>query len=200
MTVSIARTDEEIQHMPLVELAFLLLRTKQEPMYFRELMAEIQTMRKWSDKDVTGVIAHLYTEINIDGRFICTGQNVWGLKRWYPTDKPTDRPTSRRFVRSTGDAFSDDDEDLDDYDETADDDSSDFETPKKVSGKATAEGEDESDSLHELDDGDSEEEFSDSTDDEEDDDVEGAVAFDEDEEETPAVEEESDGEDDEEHY
>ncbi|CAM3765219.1 DNA-directed RNA polymerase subunit delta [Alicyclobacillus pomorum] len=119
MTVAISKSTEEIREMPLVELACEILKVKKEPYYFRDLMAEIQQLRGMSDDEVKDVIARLYTEINIDGRFVCIGQNVWGLKRWYPVDKVADRaPSSKKFVRASGDAFSDDDEDLlDDYDE-----------------------------------------------------------------------------------
>jgi DNA-directed RNA polymerase subunit delta len=119
MPVAISKSPEEIREMPLVELACEILKAKKEPYYFRDLMAEIQQLRGMSDEEVMDVIARLYTEINIDGRFVCIGQNVWGLKRWYPVDKVAERaPTGKRFIRSSGDAFSDDDEDLlDDYDE-----------------------------------------------------------------------------------
>ncbi|RIV17534.1 DNA-directed RNA polymerase subunit delta [Alicyclobacillaceae bacterium I2511] len=123
MTVNIPGEPEEIAQMPLVELAFEILKERKEPHYFRDIMQEIQTMRGMSEQQVTDIIARLYTEINIDGRFVCVGQNVWALKRWYPVDKTGEKAgTSRRFVRSTGDAFSDDDEDLDDYDVDAEDD------------------------------------------------------------------------------
>lgn len=117
MTVSIPVEPEEVAQLPLVELAFELLKARKEPYYFRDMMREIQELRGMTEEQVMDVIARLYTEINIDGRFVCVGQNVWGLKRWYPVDKTGEKSgTSRRFVRATGDAFSDDDE-LDDYDD-----------------------------------------------------------------------------------
>ncbi|GGJ02515.1 hypothetical protein GCM10010885_09750 [Alicyclobacillus cellulosilyticus] len=114
MAVTLPKSPEEIQQMPLVELAWWILKEKKEPYYFRDLMKEIQALRNMTDEEVMDVIARLYTEINIDGRFVCIGQNVWGLKRWYPVDKVNERTQpGKRFIRGTGDAFSDDDEDLD---------------------------------------------------------------------------------------
>lgn len=114
MAAELAKTADELKQMPLVELAWEILRVKQEPYYFRDLMKEIQRLRDMSEADVTDIIARVYTEINIDGRFVCVGHNVWGLKRWYPVDKGTEKQvSSKRFVRQSGDAFSDDDEDLD---------------------------------------------------------------------------------------
>ncbi|MCL6515866.1 DNA-directed RNA polymerase subunit delta [Alicyclobacillus sp.] len=120
MAVTIVKTPEEIRELPLVELAWEILRTTREPYYFRDLMKEIQELRGMSDEEVMDVIARLYTEINIDGRFVCIGRNVWGLKRWYSTERTEDRGQSgKRFVRASGDAFSDDD-DLDEYEEEVD--------------------------------------------------------------------------------
>ncbi|MCL6547684.1 MAG: DNA-directed RNA polymerase subunit delta [Alicyclobacillus sp.] len=114
VAVSLSKSPEELQQLPLVELAWEILNAKREPYYFRDLMNEIQQLRNMTDEEVMEVIARLYTEINIDGRFICIGQNVWGLKRWYPVDKVAEKTLSgKRFVRRTGDAFSDDDEDID---------------------------------------------------------------------------------------
>jgi DNA-directed RNA polymerase subunit delta len=114
MAVALSKTNDEIQQLPLVELAFEILKTAKEPMYFRDLMNEIAELRNLSEEEVMDVIARLYTEINIDGRFLCIGQNVWGLKRWYPVDKVAEKTGTKRFVRASGDAFSDDDEDMDD--------------------------------------------------------------------------------------
>lgn len=122
MAVTLSKSKEEIQQLPLVELAWEILKTTKEPMYFRDIMAEIKQMRGLTQDEVDDVIARLYTEINIDGRFLCIGQNVWGLNRWYPVDKVAERSLGgKKFVRrSSGDAFSDDDED-DDEDEDFDD-------------------------------------------------------------------------------
>lgn len=122
MAVTLAKSKDEIQQAPLVELAFEILKVTKEPAYFRDLMKEIQQLRGMSDDEVTQIIARLYTELNIDGRFVCIGQNMWGLKRWYPADKTAEKAISGKkgFVRKSGDAFSDDDEE--DFDAGLDDD------------------------------------------------------------------------------
>ncbi|WP_067930225.1 DNA-directed RNA polymerase subunit delta [Alicyclobacillus kakegawensis] len=114
MAVALSKSQDEILQMPLVELAWEILRVRKEPCYFRDLVAEVQELRGMTDEEVMEVIARLYTEINIDGRFVCLGQNTWGLRRWYPVDRTAEKALSnKRFVRKSGDAFSDDDEDVD---------------------------------------------------------------------------------------
>jgi len=124
MAITLSKSQDEIQNMPLVELAYEIFRKTKEPVYFRDLMKEIQELRGMSEGDAMKVIARLYTELNIDGRFLCLGQNVWGLKRWYPVDKTQEKSlTHKRFVRkASGDAFSDEDEDFSDDDEAVDED------------------------------------------------------------------------------
>ena len=102
-------TPEEASEMPMVDLAFAVLKAKNEPMYYRDLMQEIAAIKGISDDEVMQVIAQLYTEINIDGRFACVGNNLWGLKRWYPVER-VDDPLGGKHPR----IINDDDEEEED--------------------------------------------------------------------------------------
>ncbi|MFD2170681.1 DNA-directed RNA polymerase subunit delta [Tumebacillus lipolyticus] len=118
---------KQIAELSLVDLAYLVLKTTNNPYHFRDLMAELARLKGLSEEQVNDVIARLYTEINIDGRFVCIGGNVWGLKRWYPTDKaaPEKAATGKKFVRK--DLDDDDDfydEDEDSFEEEAEEDDS----------------------------------------------------------------------------
>lgn len=103
---------EKIQEMPMVDLAFEVLKAANTPFYYRDLMMEIGKIRGLSESQIIDVIAQLYTEINIDGRFACVGSNVWGLKRWYPVER-TDDPVTGGGKRPR---IINDDDDLDDED------------------------------------------------------------------------------------
>lgn len=102
---------EQAKEMPMVDLAFEVLKASKNPYYYRDLMQEIAKIKGLSDEQVMEVIAQLYTEINIDGRFACVGTNLWGLKRWYPVDKSEDSVGSAKHPR----IINDDDDDDDDY-------------------------------------------------------------------------------------
>lgn len=101
---------EQAREMPMVDLAFELLKAANTPFYYRDLMMEIAKIKGLSDDEVMQVIAQLYTEINIDGRFACVGTNLWGLKRWYPVEKSEDAVGSGKRPR----IINDEDDDLDD--------------------------------------------------------------------------------------
>jgi DNA-directed RNA polymerase subunit delta len=81
---------DQAKEMPMVDLAFIVLKAANTPFYYRDLMMEIAKIKGFSDDTVMQVIAQLYTEINVDGRFACVGNNLWGLKRWYPIDNKSD--------------------------------------------------------------------------------------------------------------
>ncbi|MGG4207575.1 DNA-directed RNA polymerase subunit delta [Paenibacillus jamilae] len=105
---------EKVHETPMVDLAFMVLKAANTPYYYRDLMKEVAKLRGFSDEEINDVIAQLYTEINIDGRFACVGTNLWGLKRWYPVDKSEDALTGAKRPRIIND---EDDEDEDDYHE-----------------------------------------------------------------------------------
>lgn len=163
---SLKISSEQAKEMPMVDLAFEVLKSANTPYYYRDLMAEIAKIKGFTEEDVTKVIAMLYTEINVDGRFACVGNNLWGLKRWYPVDNKSDDMSSTKRPR----IINDDDDDLDEeeYIEeeeesyVAEDDEFDaFDEDRELIG----EEEEEEDIIGEIDeeieeDGDSEEELS----------------------------------------
>jgi DNA-directed RNA polymerase subunit delta len=102
-------TPEQAKEVPMVDLAFSVLRAANTPFYYRDLMAEIAKAKGFTDEEVMQVIAQLYTEINVDGRFACVGNNLWGLKRWYPVDNKEGEMGSSKRPR----IINDDDDDLD---------------------------------------------------------------------------------------
>ncbi|MGO0063718.1 DNA-directed RNA polymerase subunit delta [Brevibacillus fluminis] len=77
---------ERLSEMAMVDIAYEILRETNRPFNFREIMDEISAMRGLTTEQTMSIIAQVYTEVNIDGRFICIGDNTWGLKRWYPTE------------------------------------------------------------------------------------------------------------------
>jgi len=83
-------TKDQAKEIPMVDLAFEILRAANTPYYYRDLMKEIAKFKELSESQMMSVIAQVYTEINIDGRFACVGTNLWGLKRWYPVEKADD--------------------------------------------------------------------------------------------------------------
>lgn len=101
---------EKAQETPMVELAYDLLKKTKQSRTYHEIMDEVAKARAMTPEEITENIAQLYTEINIDGRFLFLGNNSWGLKRWYPVDKTAEK-ADKKFVRKEDD-FDDDDDDF----------------------------------------------------------------------------------------
>ena len=100
-------TEEELREMPMVDLGYKILQSRGEPMLYRDLLQEVARLKGFSEEEIMRYIAHLYTEINIDGRFVCVGRSLWGLKHWYPTEQTTDSAVAGNIKDDY------DDEDLD---------------------------------------------------------------------------------------
>ncbi|MDQ0659276.1 DNA-directed RNA polymerase subunit delta [Paenibacillus sp. W2I17] len=158
---------EKVKEIPLVDLAFMVLKAANTPYYYRDLMNEVAKQRGMTDEEINEFIAQLYTEINIDGRFACVGTSLWGLKRWYPVAGTEDSMTGAKRPR----IINDEDDDLEDEDFGEEEDSyssdEDFDSPNK--DEEEEEDEDEDDIFDEED---SEEEVLVEDDDLEDEDLE----------------------------
>lgn len=83
-------SQEELREMSFVELASLILSEKREALSFQQLVDEVAALIGLSEQEVKQRLAQYYTDLNIDGRFICVGENVWGLRTWYPFDQTED--------------------------------------------------------------------------------------------------------------
>ncbi|TMV43666.1 DNA-directed RNA polymerase subunit delta [Paenibacillus mesophilus] len=123
---------EQAKEMPMVDLAFEVLKASKNPYYYRDLMQEIAKIKGLTDDQVMQVIAQLYTEINIDGRFACVGTNLWGLKRWYPVEKSEDSVGNSKHPRIIND---DDDDDYYAEEEEAEEEYESYEGEDEFSGE-----------------------------------------------------------------
>ncbi|WP_175552342.1 DNA-directed RNA polymerase subunit delta [Seinonella peptonophila] len=83
-------TAEKQRETAMVDLTYQLLHEKGEPMTYQDIMQSVAAIKNFRKEDVARYIAQLYTEVNIDGRFVCVGRGLWGLKHWYPLDQTTD--------------------------------------------------------------------------------------------------------------
>lgn len=110
-------SQEELKNMPMIDIASLILYDEKEALHFKEIFEKVAEIKGYSEQQKTDLIAQFYTDLNIDGRFITTGANLWGLKRWYPADK-MDEQVSNPSKRT---AVTEEDDDLDIVDEEMDD-------------------------------------------------------------------------------
>lgn len=135
--------------LSLIEVAHAILEKHGDAMAFADIVNDVQNYLGKSDADIRKRLGQFYTDLNVDGSFISLGENVWGLREWYPYESvdeevnhPEDeeeRPRKKRrrkvnaFLADAGDDddvidYNDDDPEDDDLDadiHTDDDDDDD---------------------------------------------------------------------------
>ncbi|KMO59659.1 DNA-directed RNA polymerase subunit delta, partial [Lacticaseibacillus rhamnosus] len=72
--------------LSMIEVAHEILEEKGDTMAFVDLANEIQNYLGKSDEEIRERLPQFYTDLNVDGSFISLGDNVWGLRAWYPYD------------------------------------------------------------------------------------------------------------------
>jgi DNA-directed RNA polymerase subunit delta len=124
-------TKEELDDMSLVDMAYAIIESNnKETVAFTEIMDIIVAATGKSQSEVRAKIAQFYTDMNIDGRFLCMGDNRWGLRSWYPVEQAEEdtitqiKPKKKKAkkLKDEDDDFDDDDLDYDDLDEFEEDD------------------------------------------------------------------------------
>lgn len=106
------------EELSLVEVAHAILEESGNVYDFTQLLIVIQEYLGLSEEELESKMVRLYTDINIDGRFISLGENRWGLRAWYPIDSideeivnsidDEDLPRRRRKKFNKVSAFGDD--------------------------------------------------------------------------------------------
>jgi DNA-directed RNA polymerase subunit delta len=123
---------EEIKGMSMLELAKEILLEETKAMDFRDVYNKIAELKELTTEQKDDFLAQFYTDLNVDGRFITLGSNMWGLKRWYPFEQMDEdiqnepkkkKKSKKKIVEEDDDLDIDLDDDLDlDLDDDEDDD------------------------------------------------------------------------------
>lgn len=108
---------EQTAEMAMVDLAHILLTDSGEPMTFQQILQRVAELKNMNQEQVDQMMVQIYTEINLDGRFVNIGDGLWGLKKWYPIEQYDDVSPTPSTGKSKRKLLSDDEyDDLDVYD------------------------------------------------------------------------------------
>ncbi|MFC4402840.1 DNA-directed RNA polymerase subunit delta [Gracilibacillus xinjiangensis] len=80
-------SQERIEEMAMIDIAALILEEENKGMDFREIFDRVGTLKGFKEDEKDAMLVQFYTDLNIDGRFMTKGSNLWGLKRWYPVEE-----------------------------------------------------------------------------------------------------------------
>ncbi|WP_010099479.1 DNA-directed RNA polymerase subunit delta [Ornithinibacillus scapharcae] len=128
---------EEINKMSMLELAQEILLDEKKALDFRDIFNKIAELKEYTEAQKEDFLVQFYTDLNVDGRFITLGSNMWGLKRWYPFEQidedihnePKKKKKAKKKIDDDDDLDLDLDDDLDldlDVDDDLDDEDEDF--------------------------------------------------------------------------
>lgn len=78
---------EDLKAKSMIELGQLVLQDEKKAMDFRDIFNKIAEIKGFIEAEKQERIIQFYTDLNLEGRFITIGSNMWGLKRWYPIDQ-----------------------------------------------------------------------------------------------------------------
>ncbi|AKP63956.1 DNA-directed RNA polymerase subunit delta [Levilactobacillus koreensis JCM 16448] len=116
------------KELSMIEVAHAILSQHGDVMGFADLANAVQSYLGDSDEEIRDRLSQFYTDLNVDGSFISLGDNLWGLRTWYPfesIDEATvhaeeDEDQPKRKKRKKVNAFladTTDDDDVIDYDD-----------------------------------------------------------------------------------
>ncbi|UOQ87098.1 DNA-directed RNA polymerase subunit delta [Gracilibacillus salinarum] len=80
-------TKERAEDMAMIDIATLILEEENKALNFREIFDRVAKIKGLTEAQMDMSISQFYTDLNIDGRFMTKGSNLWGLKRWYPVEE-----------------------------------------------------------------------------------------------------------------
>lgn len=69
-----------------IDLAYEILKKENQPLPFQDIADQISDIKP-RHEDYKEHVARLYTNMNLDGRFISIGEVHWALRSWYPFDQ-----------------------------------------------------------------------------------------------------------------
>lgn len=160
--------DANKSELSLIEVAHAILSQRGDVTPFADLVNAVQEYLGKSDEEIRERLSQFYTDLNVDGSFISLGDNLWGLRSWYPydsideavvhtEDEETDEPKSKK--RKKVNAFmadaSEDDDVIDYNDDDPEDDDLDIDY---ANDDDNAELKEYSKDLNDIDDADEDEE------------------------------------------
>ncbi|MFC4619885.1 DNA-directed RNA polymerase subunit delta [Camelliibacillus cellulosilyticus] len=104
------------EERPIIDKVYEQLQKEKQPKNFYDLIDKVL------DNELTGderdeYVARLYTNMNMDGRFLCVGENFWGLKGWYPVEQRDEEVAAKMTPKRKRKK---DEDDLDDFEEIDD--------------------------------------------------------------------------------
>jgi DNA-directed RNA polymerase subunit delta len=117
--------DEKWQEVALVDIAYEILNNSTESMNYRDVFKQAADLKGLTDEELMELLPQVFTEMNLDGRFLCISPSEWGLKKWYTTqhiEESIEALARSKGIDDDDDVYGFDDEEESDADFSDDED------------------------------------------------------------------------------
>ncbi len=104
----------------MIEVTFELLTEKNSPEDYGVLINRVAEIQGLTEERKQERIAHLYTQMSLDGRFVNLGDNRWALRSWYPFEQTEEELSQMMPKKRKADAEEALEDELEEYDEFED--------------------------------------------------------------------------------
>lgn len=92
-------TKEMMNENSFIDLAYLYLSEQGKDTGLYDMIDEFKKIGGYKDEEIETRVLQFYTDLNTDGRFLSTGESIWGLRDWYSVDDIEEKiaPTIQKF-------------------------------------------------------------------------------------------------------
>lgn len=84
-------TKEMMDENSFIDMAHIYLEDKEKDTNLYEMVDKFKDIGNYTEVEIEDRILQFYTDLNTDGRFLSTGEGVWGLREWYAVDDINDK-------------------------------------------------------------------------------------------------------------
>lgn len=117
-----------------IDMSHIYLQEQGKEKNLYDIIDKFKKVGGYTDDEIENRVLQFYTDLNTDGRFLSTGEGVWGLRDWYSVDDISDKiaPTIHKIelaVEEEDPVVYDEGEAFDQDKELVEDDTEDLDSP-----------------------------------------------------------------------
>lgn len=108
-------TKEMMDENSFIDMGHIYLEDKEKETNLYEMVDKFKDIGNYTEGEIEDRILQFYTDLNTDGRFLSTGEGVWGLREWYAVDDINDKiaPTIHKIEIAADEEYIEDEADAD---------------------------------------------------------------------------------------
>ena len=105
-------TKEMMDENSFIDMSHIYLEDVGKDSNLYDMIDKFKEIGNYTESEIENRILQFYTDLNTDGRFLSTGEGVWGLREWYAVDDINDKiaPTVQKIEIAAEEEYIDDED------------------------------------------------------------------------------------------